>query len=54
MTAHHDVTLGLASSWSRFLTVFYLLLADGLDGGQSFAKQWLGDKLAGTIVLIAD
>lgn len=33
------VMVGLA--WS----VFYYLFADGLSGGQSFAKQWLGLKV---------
>jgi uncharacterized RDD family membrane protein YckC len=33
------IMVGLA--WS----VFYYLFADGLSGGQSFAKQWLGLKV---------
>jgi uncharacterized RDD family membrane protein YckC len=33
-----------ATAWS----VFYYLLADGLHGGQSLGKQWLGMRVVGS------
>jgi uncharacterized RDD family membrane protein YckC len=42
------ISPGLAGIWSVLgiaWAIFYLFFADGLHGGQSFAKQWLGTRV---------